>query len=127
MALLQWNQRYSVGHPAVDHEHRELIDLINTLHAALRAGGGAGAEGFFGDLYRAVSSHFALEEQLMRAHRYPEYAGHKQEHEALLDEIRDMMDQGDVADEEIARRLDAWFGGHFAGHDARLHHKLGPH
>lgn len=127
MALLQWNDRYSVGNPAVDHEHRELIDLINTLHAALRAGGGEGVEGFFGDLYRAISSHFALEEQLMRTHGYPEYAGHKQEHEALLDAIRDMMDEDDVADEQIAGRLDAWFGGHFAGHDARLHRKLGPH
>ena len=31
MALLQWTERYSVGHPAVDHEHRELIDLIFRL------------------------------------------------------------------------------------------------
>ncbi|MCC7281579.1 MAG: bacteriohemerythrin [Acetobacteraceae bacterium] len=127
MALLQWNDRYSVGNPAIDHEHRELIDLINTLHAALRAGGDAGVEAFFGDLYRAISSHFALEEKLMRTHRYAEYDGHKQEHEALLDEIRDMMDEGELADADIARRLDAWFSGHFSGHDARLHHKLGPH
>lgn len=125
MALLQWNERYSVGNPAVDHEHRELIDLINTLHAALDTGDAAGAESFFGDVLRAVSAHFALEERLMRTHRYPEYPGHKQEHEALLDDLRDMMDEGGVADEEIARRLDAWFSGHFSGHDARLHHKLG--
>lgn len=125
MALLQWNERYAVGNPAVDHEHRELISLINTLHAALRPGGGDRAEAFFGDLYRAISAHFALEEQQMRAHGYPEYAAHKQEHEALLDDIRDMMDDGSIADDEVARRLDAWFGGHFAGHDARLHHRLG--
>lgn len=130
MALLQWTERYSVGNPALDHEHRALIDLINALHGALRAEGGAragtGAEAFFGDLYRAIAAHFALEEQQMRLHAYPDYAAHKDEHEALLDDIRDMMDAGDVADDTIARRLDAWFGGHFAGHDARLHRRLGP-
>jgi len=125
MALLPWSDRYSVGNAAIDHEHRELIDLVNALHESLRHGG-VDAEGFFGDLYRAISNHFALEEHLMRTHGYSEYSGHKKEHETLLDGIRDMMDEGEVPDEEIARRLDAWFSGHFAGHDARLHRKLGP-
>lgn len=126
MALLAWNDRYSVGNAAIDHEHRELIDMINALHACLRSGDRAGAEAAFGDLYREVTAHFALEEQLMRAHRYGEYEGHKSEHEALLDEIRDMMDETGVSDEELSTRLDAWFSKHFSGHDARLHRKLGP-
>ena len=29
MGLLHWEDRYSVGIAAVDHEHRELIELIN--------------------------------------------------------------------------------------------------
>ncbi len=37
MPLLQWKHRYSVGIEAVDHEHRELIDLINTLHEMIIA------------------------------------------------------------------------------------------
>ena len=32
MPLLEWKDSYSVGIAAVDHEHRELIDLINTAH-----------------------------------------------------------------------------------------------
>ena len=32
MALLQWKDRYSVGIAAVDHEHKELIGLINRLY-----------------------------------------------------------------------------------------------
>jgi hemerythrin len=39
MGLLKWEKRYSVGIEAVDHEHRELVDLINRLHdAALEIG-----------------------------------------------------------------------------------------
>ena len=35
MALLHWKDKYSVGIPAVDYEHKELIDLINRLHDEL--------------------------------------------------------------------------------------------
>ena len=125
MALLTWNDRYSVGDPAVDHEHRELIDLINQVHAELQAAGPGAAEARFGDLYRGISAHFALEEKQMRAARYPEYAAHKADHESLLDEIRDMMEEGAASDEELSRRLDAWFSRHFATFDARLHKKIG--
>lgn len=131
MALLEWHDRYGVGNPAVDHEHRELIALINRLHAALAAGGpGSGIEAFLGDLHRGIAAHFALEERLMREHRYDDYHAHKEDHERLLDEIRDIMEECRDADltaieAELARRLDAWFTRHFATHDARLHGRLG--
>jgi hemerythrin-like metal-binding protein len=133
MPLLAWNDRYAVGDPAVDHEHRELIDLINALHAALLSGDPErGTEAFLGDLDRGIAAHFALEETLMRARRYDEYAAHKADHERLLDEIRDIMDDFHDADptaasDALAARLDAWFVSHFATHDARLHGRLGDH
>ena len=37
MTLLRWKDEYSVVIEAVDHEHRELIDLINVLHERLYA------------------------------------------------------------------------------------------
>jgi hemerythrin-like metal-binding protein len=133
MALLAWNDRYAVGDSAVDHEHRELIDLINRLHAELLAGDpDRGAEAFLGDLHRGIAAHFALEETLMRAQRYDQYPAHKADHERLLDEIRDIMDDSRdaglaAASEALAARLDAWFTNHFATHDARLHGRLGGH
>lgn len=134
MALLQWNDRYSVGIEAVDHEHRDLIDLINRLYGELSAGSGKDAiEAFLGDLLAAISAHFALEEHFMREQKYRDLAAHKSDHEKLLDEIRDIMDEfadheGAVGD-ELAVRLESWFGRHFETHDARLHKALGsrPH
>jgi hemerythrin-like metal-binding protein len=132
MALLQWNDRYATGIEAVDHEHRELIDLINTLHEELVAKkSDLTVEGFFGDLFRAISAHFALEERFMREKSYDQLGQHKTDHERLLDEIRDLMDgtgAGDVTSQaELAERLDAWFSRHFETHDARLHKALGMH
>ena len=131
MALLEWKDRYSVGIAAVDHEHKELIDLINRLYDQWVKGGPRGSvEGFFGDLYKGISAHFALEERFMRERGYDQLTAHKNDHERLLDEIRDIMD--DFVDEEqtasaLSGRLEAWFSRHFETHDARLHQKLGAH
>ena len=131
MALLQWKDRYSVGIEAVDFEHKELIDLINRLHDEWTLGGSRGSvEDFFGDLYKGISAHFALEERFMRERQYDQLTAHKNDHERLLDEIRDIMD--DFTDEvqganALAGRLEAWFGRHFETHDARLHKALGTH
>ncbi|MGJ4952157.1 bacteriohemerythrin [Bradyrhizobium sp. HKCCYLS20291] len=132
MSLLHWEARYSVGIAAVDHEHQDLIALINRLYdAAVAQGDRQAMIGFFGELFRAISSHFALEERLMRERNYDHLAQHKADHERLLDEIRDIMDDVEGEDRfdaaELARRLDAWFSRHFETHDARLHHAFGPH
>ena len=132
MGLLHWEKRYSVGIEAVDHEHRELVELINRLHEQAKAQGSKVAVlGFFGDLYKAISAHFALEERFMREKGYDQLRQHKGDHERLLDEIRDIMEDYEVNDifeeRQLAQRLDAWFSRHFESHDARLHRALGDH
>jgi hemerythrin-like metal-binding protein len=132
MARLAWRPEYSVGDPAVDHEHQELIDLVNQTADAIEAGEGADRiDRSFGDLLRSVSSHFALEERQMREAAYDRLTEHKADHERLIDALRDIMDRAAVLPERSSERLvatlDAWFADHFRTHDARLHRRLGPH
>ena len=124
--LLAWKPDYSLGIPAVDHEHRELFDLVNDLHASLfEAKSEATVMDFLGELFSKISSHFALEEKLMRDGRYAELPAHKADHERLLDEIRDLMDDyedgGHVDLDRFAVELERWFSVHFSTHDAALH------
>ena len=132
MALIEWKSSYSVGIDAVDHEHRELIDLINTLHDRLVAEGEkSDVTAFLGEIFRGISAHFALEEQFMRSHRYDQLDEHKEAHEELLEEIRDIMDgyeaDPEAASKRLSGQLDRWFTEHFRTHDARLHSRLGSH
>ncbi len=132
MALLEWRKEFSVGDPAVDHEHRELIDLVNAAAGAIRDDRGAAeTDRAFGDLLRAISAHFAHEERQMRAAGYDQADEHKADHERLIDALRDIMDDAPASPEASVDRLvevlGQWFTGHFATHDARLHHRLGPH
>ncbi len=129
--LLAWKAEYALGIPGVDSEHRELMDLINRLHAQLLdPGAGTGVMDFLGELFAKISSHFALEEKLMRDGGYAAFAAHKADHERLLDEIRDLMDDyedGEWVDlEGFGGRLEQWFSVHFADHDARLHQWSSP-
>jgi hemerythrin-like metal-binding protein len=123
MALIDWDERFRVGIAAVDHEHRELIGLINAVHE--RLGSGYSVADFLGEIYTRISAHFALEEKIMRARNYDQYADHKTDHERLLDEIRDIMDDYEdkriYRDEILTGRLRDWFGDHFRTRDARLH------
>ncbi|MDH3580634.1 MAG: bacteriohemerythrin [Hyphomicrobiales bacterium] len=131
MTLIEWREEFNTGVAEVDHEHRELIDLINQLHAQI----GAGAQretvsNFLGEVFAKISAHFALEETVMRKHEYDEYADHKADHEKLLDDLRDIMDAfeaGTGADykKALGSAVRDWFVNHFKTKDARLHKKLG--
>ena len=126
MALLEWRDDFQIGIAEVDHEHQELIALINTLHELVAREGQRTAVGeFLGELSAQIAAHFALEEKVMRAHHYVSYDDHKQDHERLLDEIRDIMDghdlEGRYDSASLSATLDTWFSVHFRTHDARLH------
>ena len=132
MSLLEWKAEYSVGIASMDDEHREMIGMINGVYAQLGASSGKDEiEACLEEIFSTISAHFALEERIMRDSGFEEYEDHKDNHEELLDEIRDLMDEF-VADSDkgatvLEDRLSAWFGNHFASFDARLHGKIGPH
>lgn len=129
MTLLQWQPGFALGIEEVDHEHRTMIELINSLHDRLgdRRTGEA-VEAFLGEVHSGISAHFALEEKVMRDRRYDALAAHKADHEQLLDELRELMDEqaggATLDDLRLGTRLADWFGGHFQTHDARLHRHL---
>lgn len=132
MALIEWKDSYSVGIADVDYEHREMIKLINELHDRLLTKPEEfDTSAFLGEIFRAISAHFALEERFMQNQRYDQLHQHKASHEQLLDEIRDIMDGYEADPEgsskELSRQLDLWFIGHCKTHDARLHRMLGNH
>ncbi len=132
MALLQWKEEYGTGFDDVDDEHKDLIDIINRLHDLLLADNAKlTVPAFFDDLLRGVSAHFALEERIMDESDYAERAGHREDHDRLLEEIRELKEAFEQAEEidsvELAMRLEPWFSRHFATHDLQLHRTLKVH
>lgn len=130
MALIEWKDEFSTGIADVDHEHQELIALINELHDAMSGEDATFTVlNFLGEIFVHVSAHFALEEKIMRERHYDQYQEHKDDHERLLDEIRDIMDDYEentyYNDADFAKHVEKWFINHFKNLDARLHKHLG--
>ena len=62
MALIEWRSEFETGVADVDHEHRELVDLINQLHRELGDNTAPDkVSAFLGEVYARISAHFALE------------------------------------------------------------------
>jgi hemerythrin len=131
MSLIEWKDEFNLGIEEVDSEHRVLVALINALHDAMLAGVGRAdvVEGI-SEIYTLVSAHFEREEAFMRETRYMAYAEHKEDHEVLLDDLREIIDQirsgGGYAEERLSADLQFWFSDHFSTHDARLHQHTHP-
>jgi len=129
MSLIEWKPEFSVGNAAVDHEHRELIQLINSVHAAIS--GGADRDRMaagLGEFYAQIAAHFALEEKIMRDAGYADFGPHKADHESLLDQLADIIHaverDNKLDDQDLSSRLNRWFTEHFGSHDAKLHRQL---
>lgn len=129
MVLIEWKDEFSLGVPSIDHEHRELINLINDMITKVSESHSCmGNLYYLGEIYAKISLHFALEEKIMREKKYDEYQDHKADHERLLDDIRDIMDEcednANIDVEKFVDRLNHWFTDHFKTKDARLHRHL---
>lgn len=126
MTLVEWRDEFKIGIKEVDFEHQELIELINdSYNEAKNEGSKLAVMDSLGEIFEKISAHFALEEKEMRELKYDQYEDHKEEHELLLDNIRDIMDEYEEIDtlneEEFGNRLKDWFINHFSTKDARLH------
>ncbi len=131
MALIKWREEFCTGIPGVDYEHMNLIDQINSVYAMIddkTDNGNIDKErviDLLGDIYGNISAHFALEERMMEKHGYDQYQEHKTDHARLLDDIRDITDEFEMAvkldDQKLKQRLNDWFQSHFKTHDSRLH------
>jgi methyl-accepting chemotaxis protein len=87
---LAWSDRLSVGHGAVDQDHRQLFTLFNDLSDAMRSGQTKSViAAVLDQLLDYAGGHFQREEALMASVQYPGLAIHRREHEAFCATARD--------------------------------------
>ncbi len=94
MSLIEWKPEFSVGNAAVDHEHRELIDLINQRarrpFATARTGTGSPPVSA-----KSMRRSRRISRSRRRSCATPatqDIGPHKQDHESLLDQLADIID-----------------------------------
>jgi len=124
MALMEWNPAFSVKVKKFDDQHKKLVDLVNQLHDAMKAGEGNTMLGVvLQSLIAYTGSHFADEEKMMQTNGYPDFAKHKAAHENLVKQVLDLQNKmqsgGNVLTITVMNFLKDWLVNHIQGEDKK--------
>jgi hemerythrin-like metal-binding protein len=92
LALLEWNQKFSVGVEYFDEQHKRLFILLNQLHDGMRAGHNKTIlHAVLRELAAYTEEHFAAEEAAMALHNYAGLAAHRAEHDELRAKVQSYL------------------------------------
>ena len=124
MALMEWSPVFSVKVKKFDDQHKKLVDLVNQLHDAMKAGQGNAMLGVvLQSLITYTATHFKDEEQVMQANGYPDLVRHKGEHEKLVKQVLDLQKKfqagGSVLTMTVMSFLKDWLITHIQGEDKK--------
>lgn len=120
--MFQWTDVMSVGVASMDHQHKQLFQLINQLYEAMQAGKG---DQLVQDILMKLSgytrTHFAAEEEILRKIRYPGLNSQIALHKAFVDKvgqmIRDVKGGKKIATVSLATFLKDWLVTHIQKED----------
>jgi hemerythrin len=126
IVLVEWDDKYSVGIPLIDEQHKELIRLTNDLYQGCLTGDDAAKEFFFRTIRGAmdyVKYHFSAEEKLLENVKYPELALHRKQHEdfvlRMVDDVKSYQDGRKFVPNNFVRYLKDWILSHIAIMDTK--------
>ena len=91
---IAWEDRYSVGDPEMDRQHRHLLALCNTL-ADCAISTEEGSDTTFHDILNELANyartHFANEEKLLADTGYPDLTAHCDDHCSYESDLADFL------------------------------------
>jgi len=128
MMDIQWDDKYLVGHPRIDHEHQVFVELIRTVSQAADAQPSKDRVlRLLMEVKKYAEFHFISEENIMIDADFPEYEQHKREHNHLLSELEDELHRfrfEEIDLHHITNFMFEWFALHTTKMDMRLTHFL---
>lgn len=115
------------GNPTIDTQHKELIAALNNLLEACSVGKGRQSlDTTTKFLYDYTVRHFADEEKLQIASKYPDYVNHKRYHEDFKLVVRDIIAQlakdgpTIVLVGKVNNSIGGWLFNHIKKEDAKV-------
>lgn len=121
MGFLQWDDSLKLGVDQMDHQHENLINLMNTLFDQNKAGESFDVlKGTLDRLAAATKEHFDEEEKYQLKIGYEKYGIHKKIHEDLLKKFTEhyekFIEERAVTD-GLFSFLSLWLRSHIRGVD----------
>jgi hemerythrin len=95
-----WEDKYSVGNPTIDNQHKGMFELGNDLPEVLNA---QEIKPIIMRLYKYTREHFSLEEEMMKSIRFPLLAEHITLHEEVISKLNETSSRPFNTDKEVLR------------------------
>lgn len=125
MAEISWSEKQAVGIESIDSQHKELFDAVGEIEETMtRNAGSAETVALLQKLASGAGKHFADEEALMRAAKYPGIILHEANHQRLMQKIDAFVARykriGAPLDKYALDFLRDWLVYHIENDDLRL-------
>lgn len=126
---IEWREAMAVGDPTVDSDHQHLIRLINEFEKAISGDIDHKRIGrVLLGLVEYTTEHFAREEELQLAIRYPYAESHRRAHRDVLRKLGGLVEEYTRANGEVRTRmmremtafLKEWLVDHIIQSDLRM-------
>ena len=100
MQKYEWLSVYEVSVPEIDGDHRTMLEIVNLVEQANRAGNKKEREKNVSRLLEFSLLHFSREEQLLESWEYGESGVHKQYHASMYQKALDNFRKLDTLPED---------------------------
>lgn len=121
MEIMTWQTSFDTGIDEIDNQHRELLEYLNQLGAAIQKGNKDEVTKVISGLADYTLSHFAFEEALMAEANYQFTGPHKHVHQTLIKKVVDFSDKlkaGEDIENDLYNFLKRWLINHIQRDDA---------
>ncbi len=124
MALMTWDDSFSVKVQEIDIQHQKLVELLNQLHELMKTGQGKTVlEPILDELITYAGTHFSTEEKYFDLFHFSETVRHKNEHKQFVKKVQAFQNEfktgKNVLTIEVMNFLRDWLINHIKGTDKR--------
>jgi hemerythrin-like metal-binding protein len=124
MPIMEWDASLDIGVGTMNHEHKQILDAMNRIYDAVRAGrAGEEINRLVEQLGTVCVRHFKDEESYMTSIGFPGLANHRYIHADLLDRFArhaaEIRAAGGRTDDHFFHFLRHWLTAHIKGIDRK--------
>lgn len=123
MAIV-WHESLSIGDDPIDHEHKQLIAIIDDIFSAMKEFDKGKAKTLFSNLHLCTIVNSNNEEKFMNSNKYPAIDEHHNEHENLKRQLKDhqdkLFDEGILDAGSVFTFIKDWLVTHLLSSDMKI-------
>lgn len=123
--ILTWDDSLRTGFEEVDLQHKKLIRIIDDVYSSMQSPAGEYALQMSKNLKRLTDYtlyHFSEEETFMKSYGYPDFAAHKQAHDAFIARINGQIGTLPLSGPDDGYQFYRFLGNWLLSHIAKADH-----